>query len=260
MKKKILEIIMFRIMGVIIIMARKGKMISHEINSQHLDEAVTVKIFLPQKFTSPHQYNLCIMLDGDDYYQLGRAATLSDRLHESGEIRNTILAGVHYKDRYDRWEKYHPAGEKYEAFDQFLTFEVDPLLEKFLPSYHIDVTKVLMGDSLAGTASLLTALKHPNTFHKVVMQSPYVDHYVFEAVSQSDNLSEIEIYHTIGKNELAVKTIRSEAEDFLTPNRELNEVLQQKVNNYTYFELEGEHTWKQWQKDLPNVFKTVFKS
>ncbi|MGM8214633.1 alpha/beta hydrolase [Bacillaceae bacterium W0354] len=242
-------------------MGRKGKMINKDINSQYLHETLTIKLFLPENFSELYKYHICIMLDGDDYYQLGRAATLSDKLHDQKEITNTILAGIHYKDRYDRWDKYHPKGEKNDAFIKFLRFEVVPLLDDILPSYYVGSTRILMGDSLAGTVSLMTALNYTNTFGKVVMQSPYVDEHVLKAVQESNNhLETITIYHTIGNNETNVKTIRGELEDFLTPNRKLNEVLKQRVDDYIYYELDGEHTWKQWQKDLPNVFKIIFNN
>ena len=35
--------------------------------------------------------------------------------------------------------------------------------------------RVLIGDSLGGTVSFMTALMYPHTFGKVVMQSPFVD-------------------------------------------------------------------------------------
>ncbi len=240
-------------------MARKGKMISNEINSEYLNETLTVKLYIPESLSVFEKFYLCIMLDGDDYYQLGRAATLSDRLHESGDITNVILAGVHYKNRHDRWDKYHPEGEKYDSFLKFLRFEVTDVLTQVLPSEHVEYERILIGDSLAGTASLLTAVKYPNAFQKVVMQSPYVDEHVLKIVNEAnDELIGKTIYHTIGKDETLVKMVSGLEEDFLSPNRSLNEVLKEKVNDYFYDELDGQHTWKQWQKDLPNVFKHIF--
>ncbi|WP_369404974.1 alpha/beta hydrolase-fold protein [Piscibacillus salipiscarius] len=93
-------------------MGRQGTMLDKEIKSQYLDETFVIKIYKPENFSPLYKYHICIMQDGDDYYQLGRAATVSDRLHSKSEIENTIFAGIHYKDRYDRWDKYHPDGEK----------------------------------------------------------------------------------------------------------------------------------------------------
>ncbi|TFB15061.1 esterase family protein [Filobacillus milosensis] len=241
-------------------MGRKGTMVEKDIDSQYLDETLTLKIFKPENYSPLYKYHICIMQDGNDYYQLGRVATVSDRLHEEGEIENTIFVGIHYQDRYDRWDKYHPDGERNKAYIKFLVFEVVPLLDKELPSYHVGSCRVLMGDSLGGTVSLMTALKYPNNFGKVIMQSPYVDEQVIEAIKQSDDVNNMSIYHTIGLDETEVPTTKGDKDDFLSPNRDLNEVLSQRASDYTYKELEGKHTWKQWQKDLPNAIKTIFKN
>ncbi|WP_124222591.1 alpha/beta hydrolase [Aquisalibacillus elongatus] len=239
-------------------MGRKGTMVEKDIDSQYLNETLTVKIFKPENFSPLYKYHICIMQDGDDYFQLGRMATVSDRLHEQNEIENTIFAGIHYKDRHDRWDKYHPDGQNNDAYMKFLVFEVAPLLDKELPSYHVGSCRVLMGDSLGGTVSLMTALKYPNNFGKIIMQSPYVDETVTSAVKESTEVQSMTIYHTIGKDEVEVPTTKGDKDDFLTPNREISEVLNERVSDYTYKELEGKHTWKQWQKDLPEAIKKIF--
>src|SRR5699024_4255348 len=114
--------------------------------------------------------------------QLGRIATLSDKLHESGVIENTIFAGIHYRDKYDRRAKYHPQGSQHEAYCKFLAHEVVPFLDNALPAYHMNQSRALLGDSLAGTLALMCALAYPHTFGKVMMQSPYVDETVLKAV------------------------------------------------------------------------------
>jgi enterochelin esterase-like enzyme len=238
---------------------RQGKMIEKEIFSKYLEEKLSIKIYLPKNFSTLYKYYICIMQDGNDYYQLGRVATYSDQLHESGEIENTVFAGIHYRDKYDRMEKYHPNGEKHEAYVKFLRFEVVPMLDELFPSFYLGATRVLMGDSLGGTVSLLTALSYPNTFGKVIMQSPLVNEKVIEAVQQANDLSMLSIYHTIGTKETNVQTTSGKIMDFLKPNRDLQHILMNKAVDYTYHENDGEHTWKQWQKDLPRALTTILR-
>nr|WP_246569294.1 alpha/beta hydrolase-fold protein [Allobacillus halotolerans] len=237
---------------------RAGTLIDREIESDFLNENITIKIYQPENFSSLYKYHLCIMQDGDDYYQLGRAATVSDRLHADEQIENTIFVGIHYQDRYDRWDKYHPDGEKNAEYIKFLRSEVVPLLDEELPGYNVGSCRVLMGDSLGGTVSLMTALKYPNAFGKIIMQSPYVDEQVLKAVEASEEIANMTIYHTIGKDETEVPTTKGSKDDFLEPNRKLHELLRNKVTDYYYKENEGKHTWKQWQKDLPQAIQTIF--
>ncbi|KGP74328.1 alpha/beta hydrolase [Pontibacillus yanchengensis] len=239
-------------------MGRDGTMVDHTIESKYLEESLTVKMYKPSSFSPLYKYHICIMQDGDDYMQLGRIATLSDRYHEDQSIENTIFVGIHYNDKYDRREKYHPDGSKFSAYMKFLANEVVPLLDEELPTYHMGGSRSLMGDSLGGTMALMTAIKYPNTFGKVIMQSPYVDDYVLNQVEQSKEISSMDIYHTIGNEETDVPTTDGDRQDFLTPNRKLRDVLQKKCSSYTYHELDGEHTWKYWQKDLKRVLPTMF--
>src|SRR5690625_7881261 len=117
-------------------MGRKGTMAEREINSKFLNEKMTVKIFKPEKFSDLYKYTVCIMQDGNDYFQMGRIATLSDRLHESEEITNTVFVGIHYQDRHDRRKKYHPAGEQNESYTNILVSEVVPLLNNKMTTYN----------------------------------------------------------------------------------------------------------------------------
>jgi enterochelin esterase-like enzyme len=240
-------------------MGRKGKMVEKVIESKYLEETMTLQLYQPETFSPLYKYNICIMQDGNDYYQMGRIATLSDKLHANNEITNTVFVGIHYQDKFDRSRKYHPNGEQQAAYIKFLVHEVVPLLDETLPTYHMGQSRALIGDSLAGTLALMTALKYPNTFGKVMMQSPYVDQTVMDAVEQAPNIHGVDIYHTIGTEETAVKTTDGQTLDFVVPNRKLSKLLHAKGPSYTYRELDnGEHTWKYWQKDLPTVLMEMF--
>lgn len=238
--------------------SRKGKMFDKEINSKYLNETMTLRFYQPESFSPLYKYHICIVHDGNDYYQLGRLATLSDQLHDDVEITNTVFVGIHYIDRFDRRKKYHPSGELNGAYTKFLVHEVVPFLDDLLPSYQMGQSRMLMGDSLAGTLSLMTALKYPHTFGKVVMQSPYVDETVIKTVKQAKHIDTIDIYHTIGTDETEVPTTEGTTEDFVTPNHELYEALQKTHMNYTYYEIpDGKHTWKYWQQDLPRALTSM---
>jgi len=234
-------------------------MIEKQIDSHYLNETMTLKIYQPETFSPLYKYQIGIMQDGDDYYQLGRTATWSDRLHDNGDMANTILVGIHYRDKYDRKNKYHPDGSQHHSYRKFLVHEAVPFLDDLFPTYHMGQTRALIGDSLAGTLALMTALTYPNTFGKVIMQSPYVDQTVKQAAQMAKDIHSITIYHTIGTAETAVDTTDGDKSDFLTPNRELHRLLQEKNTDYTYHELQdGRHTWKYWQNDLKRAFTRIF--
>lgn len=236
---------------------RKGNMYDKDINSQFLNEIKTLKIYEPESYSPNEPFHIFIMQDGNDYYQLGRMATLSDQLHTDGVLTNTVLVGIHYIDKADRRKKYHPDGDQYDAYIQFLTDEVVPLLDQLLPINQHEVYRALIGDSLAGTIALMGVISHPELFQKAILQSPLVDETILSRVTFSSS-DIMDVYHTIGTNETNVPTSDNQYVDFVTPNRELNALLQMRVDNYTYKEIDkGEHMWKYWQKDMENAVKAI---
>nr|WP_231784125.1 alpha/beta hydrolase-fold protein [Lentibacillus sp. JNUCC-1] len=213
---------------------------------------MTLKIYYPETFSDLYKYHLCIMQDGDDYFQLGKVATLSDQLHSDFSIANTIFIGIHYKDKYDRLKKYHPDGDQHAAYVKFLAHEVVPFLEGLLPTYHMGQSRALMGDSLAGTLALMTALKYPHTFGKVIMQSPLVNDTVINAVEKAKDIHAIDIYHSIGTAETSVTTTQDGQVDFLSPNRRLANLLESVGASYQYDEIDGAgHTWGLGRNSYP---------
>ncbi|WP_028782093.1 alpha/beta hydrolase [Thalassobacillus devorans] len=239
-------------------MGRDGTFKDFEINSSYLDETLTLKVFLPENYSPLYKYHIAIMQDGDDYFQMGRVATLSDKLHKEKRIEDTIFVGIHYRDKFDRQDKYHPNGEKQSAYIKFLVNEVAPLLDEELPGYHMGSGRTLMGDSLGGTVALMTALKYPNTFGNVIMQSPFMNDEVMDKVQNSKDMSSLAIYHTIGSEETDVPTTDGNRKDFVTPNYELRKLLNKKPLTYIFHELDGDHTWKYWQQDMERALVTMF--
>ncbi|MFS0865149.1 alpha/beta hydrolase [Fredinandcohnia sp. 179-A 10B2 NHS] len=236
----------------------KGTVREMTIHSKILHEEVELIVYLPAAFSPLYKYNVLIAQDGRDYFNLGRMARVADDLLHSNQIDNTIIVGVPYKSVADRREKYHPKGEKHEMYKRFLGEELVPFLDSEFPTYQIGLGRALIGDSLGATISLLTALEYPNTFGKVILQSPYVDDEVLEKVEHYQG-SQLEIYHVIGTGETEVKTTNGEVSDFLTPNRELRKVIGKKGYPYFYEEFDGSHTWTYWQPDLPRALAYMLK-
>src|SRR5690625_7620975 len=136
---------------------------------------------------------------------------------------------------------------------KFLRHEVLTLLDDTFPTYHMGQSRILLGDSLAGTIALQTAIQYPHTFGKVILQSPYVDQTVLDAVKNAGSMDSLDVYHTIGENETAVDVTDGSIVDFVTPNRALHQLLTKQGVLCEYYELaNGEHTWKYRQKDLRN--------
>ncbi|MBM7644058.1 enterochelin esterase-like enzyme [Scopulibacillus daqui] len=238
---------------------QRGTINEHTIQSEYLNQSITFMVYLPYNYSDLYTYPLVIAQDGRDYFQLGRINKVADKLISENEIEDVIIAGIPYENPQVRWGKYHPDGSLHNAYIHFLVYEFLPYMKKHFAIDDLAGSRTLIGDSLGGTISLLTALKYPHTFSNVIMQSPYVDDRIIRNVQEA-NMAGFSIYHVIGKQETAVKTTKGEIRDFLEPNRKLHEVLQTKpLAYYSYHELEGNHTWKTWQPDVVTAVRKLFK-
>lgn len=227
-----------------------GKVEDLSIYSKELQEDMQMLVYLPSNFSPLYKYTLVIASDGKDYFQLGRIPRVVDELLENREIENIIVVGVPYKSVADRNKKYEPTGEQHGAYLRFLAHELVPFLDAKYPTYQVGMGRALIGDSLAATVSLMAALKYPNIFGRVILQSPKVGEEVLTAVEAFKSANSFTVYHVIGKEETAVKLGSGGTADFLEPNRKLNNLIKNKGFSVFYEEFEGDHTWKHWQPDL----------
>jgi enterochelin esterase-like enzyme len=236
----------------------KGTIKELTIHSRELGEDIQLIIYLPANFSPLYKYSLLIAQDGQDYFQLGRIARLADEFLFQSDIENLIIIGVPYKDVDDRRRKYHPSGSQNQQYIRFLAHELVPFLDHEFPTYHMGSTRALIGDSLGGAVSLMTALQYPHTFGKVLLQSPYVDKEILNSVADFAEGQLLQLYHVIGKKETEVPTTIGTLEDFLTPNRALSKLISEKPITYFYEEFNGNHTWTYWQPDLRRALKILF--
>ncbi|TWT04832.1 esterase family protein [Planomicrobium sp. CPCC 101079] len=228
----------------------RGTVQDLSIYSNELQEEMQLLVYLPSNYSPLYKYTVVIASDGKDYFQLGRVPRVADELLENKEIENIIFVGVPYKSVKDRSRKYEPAGEQHEAYLRFLAHELVPFLDEKYPTYQVGMGRALIGDSLAATVSLAAALKYPNIFGRVILQSPKVSYELLEKVRNFQSANSFTVYHVIGKGETAVKLTSGGTADFLEPNRQLNSLMQQKGFSIFYDEFDGDHTWKHWQPDL----------
>lgn len=226
--------------------------------SEALQEDMNLLIYLPANYSPLYKYTLVIASDGKDYFQLGRVPRVADELLENEEIENIIFVGVPYKNVEDRNNKYEPTGKEHDAYLRFLAHELVPFLDDNYSTYQIGMGRALIGDSLAATVSLMAALKYPNIFGRVILQSPKVSKELLEKVTNFSSPHSFTVYHVIGKEETEVKLTSGGTENFLEPNRALNKLMKEKGFSIFYEEFDGNHTWKHWQPDLKRALLQNF--
>lgn len=236
----------------------KGTVKDISFFSEYLQEEMQLLIYIPANYTPLDKYNILIASDGKDYFQLGGIPRLADELIENYEIENLIIVGIPYKNYLDRKRKYIPSGDQHEAYLKFLALELVPYLDEEYATFQLGSNRGLIGDSMAATVALMATLKYPSIFSKAILQSPYVDELVLEAVRSAKNVDHLSYYHIIGKQEDHVLLKDNSIMDFLTPNREMHEIMKQRGIEIFYEEFDGDHTWKHWKPDLKRALIDTF--
>ena len=239
-------------------MMNQGKIHDIQFYSNALQEEMELLIYLPYNYSPLYKYSVLFASDGKDYFQYGRIGKVIDDYLEQQEIENVIVVGIPYKSVAERRRLYHPDGDRQKEYIRFLAHELVPYIDENYPTYQIGGGRGLIGDSLAASVSLQTAAQYPNCFSKVILHSPFVNEKVLNAVESVKNPSDFSIYHVIGTGETEVATTVDGKLDFLTPNRQLKQLIENKGFPYFYEEFNGEHTWKYWQPDVRRAIQMVY--
>lgn len=236
-----------------------GKVHTVSIESSACNETFDVQYYLPKSYSDLYKYNVTITFDSQDFFKYGQIERLIEKLEKTEEIERTIIVGVPYPSVEWRKHYFNPNGEHHENFVTFVGRELNSFIDNHFSTLKMANSRLLMGESLAGSFSLSTALTYPNTFGQVLAFSPFVDDEFINRFKDNMNLINLNIYHTIGLEEDDFTTIMGEQADFLTPNRKLNAVLEEEPLEYEYKELEGGHIWKTWKPELKNVLLYFFQ-
>lgn len=236
---------------------KKGVINEDKLYSKELAEYMDILTYLPLSFSPLYNYHAIIAQDGHDYFRLGRIARQAEALMKDGTIENSIIVGIPYKNVSERRNTYHPEGAKFEAYKRFLAKELVPYIDQAFSTYQVASGRTLIGDSLGGTVSLMAALDYPNIFGNIIMQSPYVDHHVLQAVKASASFHLLSIYHQMGTKETEVHTSDKQVLDFVGPNQDLKMLLENKNGIYHFESFDGDHKWTYWQPLITPALKKM---
>lgn len=232
-----------------------GKVHTTEVASEVCEETFEIQYYLPKNYSDLNKYNVVITFDSQDFFRYGQIERIYETLRKDEEIDRSIIVGVPYPEVDWRNHYFHPNGEHHDNMVTFVGRELIQWIDKTFPTLKMAHSRVLMGESLAGTFAFSVALSYPTTFPQAVAFSPFVDEGFINRFKNEANLMQLNLYHTIGLKEDDFTTIMGDKADFLTPNRELNEFLELEPLEYEYRELDGGHVWKTWKPELETILK-----
>ena len=234
---------------------KAGKINKYILNSKILERDITLSIYLPEDFTELFKSQVIICFDGLDFFRFGRIQREYERLRKEEHIERAIIVGFHYEDVEKRREEFHPQGSRSEKTIQSVVKELLPFIDQTFPTYKVGNSRLLIGDSLAGSIAFLTSLTYPSIFSQIAMFSPHSDHTVLEKFETCKQRNRLTIWHAIGRDEVDFKLpTTGEQADFLTPNRKLSNLIEQdECVTYVYNEFNGSHNWKSWKPMIGDI-------
>ncbi|EGQ3903728.1 esterase family protein [Staphylococcus pseudintermedius] len=237
-----------------------GEVTVTHLQSDYLEREITLSVYLPKDYSDLYKSKVIFCFDGRDFLRYGQLHRVYEKLRKNGEVERAIIVGLHYQNVKMRHMEFHPEGEKAAQTVQAVANEILPWIDENFATYKVGNARILLGDSLAGSIALLTALSYPRVMSQVDLLSPHYDDIVKLIFNRCQFKSELNIWHAVGKEEIDFKLPTSgERADFLTPNRTLKDLFESQQMTYYYEELDGGHNWKTWQKELPKML-TYFLS
>lgn len=235
---------------------KPGKISTVNVHSVILDRQVTLSVYLPEDYSDLYKSKVIFCFDGRDFLRFGQLHRVYERLRKNNDIERAIIVGFHYESVEKRRIEFHPQGKKAAQTVQAVAREIFPWIDETFPTYKVGNARLLLGDSLAGSIALLTALSYPRVMSQVGLLSPHYDETVAALIRRCQFLNALSIWHVIGKEEADFELPTSgKRADFLTPNRDMYARLSETDVRYFYKELDGGHNWKTWKKELPELLK-----
>ncbi len=204
----------------------KRTIVKTSIESTYLEENREILIYLPPDYDEQHSYPALYLQDGDDYLNMGRAATQANRLILENDIQPILMVAIPV-DKSKRIMEYSPDGRLHKAYLQFFTHELLPEIESNFPIDPSPHSRVVGGSSLGGTVSLHLALNYPEYFRRVLSQSGAFLKTTSEQIGKIDSLVQLTVYQSVGLAETKVPTSFGDI-DLVTHNREVANNLQKK--------------------------------
>lgn len=229
--------------------SRPGELVDHVLQSRAMRRQMHFQVYVPARFVPFVHYPLLIVHDGGDYLEYASMKVVLDNLIHRGEIADLVVAFVPPVNRLVEYANHAPHA-------RFIARELVPFLSDLYPLLQKPSGRTLMGSSFGGIASLSTAVRYPDLFGSLLLQSASLmftdiafDHgggAVFDPVVKFVNAFRAkprrvadQIYQSCGMYE-----------PLITPNRSMATVFRETGMTVRYREARDGHNWENWRDRL----------
>jgi enterochelin esterase-like enzyme len=237
--------------------ARQGELVELRVPStaQRRDNRVT--LYLPARFRRTGRYPLLVVHDGGDYLEYAAMKTVLDNLIHRLDMAETVVAFTYPGDRLAEYPNSS-------AHARWIATELVGRLEQDLPLAPGRASRALMGSSFGAVATLSTAVRNPDTFGALLLQS---GSFVFTDIGADhgedpafDPVVRFVNRYRARPTRVADRLFVSCGvyEDLIVQNRSMLPVFTDAGMEVDYVESRDGHNWESWRDRLRDGLSWIF--
>jgi enterochelin esterase-like enzyme len=214
--------------------------------STALNKKLSYKVYQPPLHKTTKKVPVLYINDGQSYLKKGNLAKKVDSLIHCNKIDPIALVFIEPRDLNKPEEKWWEIRQDLyfcnDSYTDFLTIEFFPFIEK---KYAVSQEhRSILGMSFGGLSAAYIAVKNPNTFENVILQSP-----AFHPRKQIYTL-----YSQLPKQDFNVYLSYGTGKDTQKQDEPFIKILKEKGYNLYVEKVEGgNHSWKIWQPQLNEI-------
>ncbi|MDN5803861.1 MAG: enterochelin esterase [Microlunatus sp.] len=237
--------------------ARSGELVELMIKSQAQRRNNRVTLYLPARFQTRSRYPLLVVHDGGDFLEYASMKIVLDNLIHRMDMAETVVAFTYPGDRLREYPNSGPHA-------RWMTRELIGYLEEQFPLVAHPSGRALMGSSFGAIASLTTAVRYPQTYGSMLLQS---GSFVFTDIGALQG--EDPAFDPVVKfmNRYRAKPIRvadrlfqscGVYEPLIVFNRSMVPVFSGTGMTVNYVESRDGHNWESWRDRLRDGLSWLF--
>lgn len=236
--------------------ARHGTLVDGVVRSAIFGDERPFRVYLPAEARPGKQYPLLMVHDGADYLNFAAMKSVLDNLIHRHEVAPLVVCFTTGKQRNEEYA----ANPKHA---DFLAHELLPHVAAGFPVLPGPQNRGLAGASFGAVASLYTAVRHPGTWGRLLLQS---GSFAFTDIGdhQKGPLWDPIVHFMNGMRDdpprLRAKTFVScgTFESLIYYNRSLVPLFQRCADDLRYVEAPDGHNWINWRDRLREGLSYLF--
>jgi len=237
--------------------ARQGELIELRMPSTAQRRENRVTVYLPARFRRTSRYPLLVVHDGGDYLEYAAMKTVLDNLIHRLDMAETVVAFTYPGDRLVEYPNSS-------AHARWIATELVGRLEQDLPLAPGRGARALMGSSFGAVASLSTAVRYPDAFGALLLQS---GSFVFTDIgaAHGEDRAFDPVVRFVNRYRARPQRVADRLfvccgvyEDLIVQNRSMLPVFIEAGMEVDYVESRDGHNWESWRDRLREGLSWIF--